>query len=484
MKADEANSKLNTFDFTLDLTGKLLSNRYYLCESIAKKNYSQVYLARDIAKHRKCIVKRLDLSSCPSKIRRVAEEMFWREAKILQKLSGKHPQIGQFYNYFRRDDSCYLVQEWIPGITLEQLQLQQQFSESEIKEILLNLLPVLDYIHAQGIIHHDIKPNNIILRSHDNLPVLIDFGVAREIGDRHLPNSIVGTPGYMSLEQAMGQTASDNDLYGLGSTAVHLLTGSPANTDRRHRIKDPNLRQVIERAIAPEPKRRFASAKAMRLALSSTDTSKTHQPKRKLPLWIVLLFVAIPALFVGMNWNKCGQAICLTTKLEERPPVDTIELFPRGLGTVEEDPVAIATIPKDSIFDNIIFTVGTTEPEILQALGEPLWRKPGFWENSIAWSYEDIVARGIDIGYMFDVQTNRLKQSEIAVPPTTSLDVLQQALSSLLPQTDNTAIAQGLQDVYQRRRTVYNFTAGDLQGTIQRNDKDRIYLAVWSKGFH
>lgn len=482
MKAEGANSKLNTFDFTLDLTGKLLSNRYYLCEPIAKKNYSQVYLARDIAKHRKCIVKRLDLNSCPAKIRRVAEEMFWREAKISQKLSGKHPQIGQFYNYFRRDDSCYLVQEWIPGITLEQLQLQQQFSESEIKEILLNLLPVLEYIHAQGIIHHDIKPNNIILRSHDNLPVLIDFGVAREIGDRNLQNSITGTPGYMSLEQAMGQIAYDNDLYNLGSTAVHLLTGSPANNNfQGHQIKDPNLKQIIERAIAPEPKRRFTSAKAMRLALSSTVTTEAR-PKQGLPLWIVLLFVAIPALFVWMNWNKCGQALCLTTKLEERPPVNAIELFPRGLGIVE-DPVAIATPPENSLFDNIIFTVGTTEQEILQALGEPLWRKPGFWENSIAWSYEDIVARGIDIGYMFDVQTNRLKQSEIAVPPTTSLNVLQQALSSLLPE-NNAAIAQGLREVYQHRRTVYNFSAGDLQGTIQRNHKDRLYLAVWSKGFH
>lgn len=483
MKADGVNSKLSTFDLNLDLTGKLLSNRYYLCEPIAKKNYSQVYLARDIAKHRKCIVKRLDLSSCSLKLGQVIEGMFWREAKILQKLSGKHPQIGQFYNYFREDDSCYLVQEWIPGISLEQLQLQQQFSESQTREILLNLLPVLEYIHSQEIIHHDIKPDNIILRSHDNLPVLIDFGVAREVSDRQEPTSIVGTPGYMSLEQAMGQIAYDNDLYNLGSTAVHLLTGSPDNANQRHQIKDQNLKQVIERAIAREPKRRYSSAKAMRLALSSSTTTTEVQPKQGFPWWVALSFVGIPALLVGISWYRCGQALCLTTRLEERPPVNAIELFPQGSRTVEEDPVAIATPPADSLFNNIIFTVGTTEQQILQALGEPLWRKPGFWENSIAWSYEDIVARGIDIGYMFDAQTNQLKQSEIAVPPTTSLDVLQQALDSLLPQ-NNTAIVRGLREVYQRRRTVYNFTAGDLQGTIQRNDKDRIYLAVWSKGFH
>ena len=492
MKADEINQKLQTLDFTSDMAGKLLSDRYYLYERIAEKNYTQVYLARDIAKHRKCVVKKLDLSLCPPKVRQAVGEMFWQEAKILQKLSGKHSQICRFYGYLSEDCCYYLVQEWVPGITLSQkLQPLQRFSESQTKELLLNLLPVLEYIHGLGIVHHDLKPDNIILRSSDNLPVLIDFGVAREIGARNRPKTIVGTPGYMSLEQAMGQVAYHNDLYSLGLTAVHLLTGSPSNTSFKGCNKiSQNTVRVIERAIASEPQQRFASASAMRSALLSSSTQTTtdslddaRSPRLPLvPLWTVFLAIGFQIFVVGMGWYQCETAFCGNAQLEEQPPLNLNDLLPES-PTVEDEPLAIATPPDNSIFDNIIFTVGTTDREILQALGEPLWRKPGFWANSIAWSYEDIVARGIDIGYMFDVQTNLLQQAEIAVPPTTSFTTLQAALASLLPQPD-LAIEQGLREVYQRRQTVYNFTVGKLEGIIQRNQKDRIYIAVWLKGFH
>ena len=486
MKADGINSKLHTLGFTSDMTGKLLSDRYYLYKRIAEKNYTQVYLARDIAEHRKCVVKRLDLSFCPPKKRQIIGKMFRREAKILEKLSGKHSQICQFYRYFSEDYCHYLVQEWVPGITLEEkLHRRQRFSESETRKLLLNLLPVLEYIHSLGIVHHDIKPNNIILRSSDNLPVLIDFGVAREIGDLYQPKAIVGTPGYMSLEQAMGQAAYDNDLYSLGVTAVHLLTGSFSNTNNLQDCKriSHNTVRVIERAIAHEPERRFTSASAMRSALLSSSRTTPHSKSRsRLPLWIVFLAIGFLSIF-RFGWHKCETAFCGKAQLEEQPPVNLNNLLPKSL-TVEDEPIEIPTPPDNSIFDSIIFTVGTSEREILQALGEPHWRKSGFWANSIAWSYEDIVAKGIDLGYMFDVQTNQLKQAEITVPPTTSFTTLQAALTSLVPQQNQLAIEQGLREVYQRRQTVYNFTTGKLQGTIQRNAKDRIYLAVWLKGFH
>ena len=484
MKADEINSKLHTLDFTSDMNGKLLGDRYYLYQRIAEKNYTQVYLARDIAEHRKCVVKRLDLSFCPPKKRQIIGKMFRREAKILEKLSGKHSQICQFYRYFSKDYCHYLVQEWVPGITLEEkLHRRQRFSESETRKLLLNLLPVLECIHSLGIVHHDIKPNNIILRSSDSLPVLIDFGVAREIDDRYQPKAIVGTPGYMSLEQAMGRAAYDNDLYSLGLTAVQLLTGSPLNTNlqdcrgiNRHTIR------VIERAIAHEPELRFTSASAMRSALSS-PTTIDRQSRSRLLLWVVFLAIGFQISIVGFGWHKCETAFCRKAQLEEQPPVNLDDMLPQSL-TVEDEPIEIVTPSSNSIFDNIIFPVGTSDREIFQALGEPVWRQPGFWANSIAWSYEDMVMQGFDLGYMFDFQTHKLKQAEITVPPTTSFTTLQAALASLLPQQNHSAIEQGLREVYQRRQTVYNFTAGELQGTIQRNQKDRIYLAVWSKGFH
>ena len=118
------------------------------------------------------------------------------------------------------------------------------------------------------------------------------------------------------------------------------------------------------------------------------------------------------------------------------------------------------------------------------ALGEPVWRKPGFWTNSIAWSYENIISEGIDLGYMFDAQTNELRQAETTLPASTDLNVLQAALNSLLGTKTSPKIEQGLEAIYQRRQTAYNFVAEDLQGTIQRNQYDRVYLAVWSADFH
>lgn len=102
----------------------------------------------------------------------------------------------------------------------------------------------------------------------------------------------------------------------------------------------------------------------------------------------------------------------------------------------------------------------------------------------MAWSYENMVLEGIDLGYIFDTQTNELRQVEIAVPPSTDLNMVRAALSEFLaaPVSDN--LERELEAVYQRQKSTHNFVAGDLEGIIQRNDKDRIYMAVWSADFH
>ncbi|MFM6008366.1 MAG: serine/threonine protein kinase, partial [Sphaerospermopsis kisseleviana] len=154
------------------------------------------------------------------------------------------------------------------------------FTESAVREILINILPVLDYIHTQHIVHRDIKPDNIILRHDDSKPVLIDFGAVREsmgtvLNSAGNPTSsiVIGTPGFMSSEQAAGRPVYSSDLYSLGLTAVFLLTGKKPQqleTDSqtgeilwRHYLHDlePNIAKVIDKSIAYHPRDRYSTAK-------------------------------------------------------------------------------------------------------------------------------------------------------------------------------------------------------------------------------
>jgi serine/threonine-protein kinase len=469
-------------DFCLDLKDRLLKKRYYLNKLIAKNKYNLVFLATDLAKHRQCAVKQVN-PFCSSKLKPTIESMFRQEAEILKKLSGRHEQICQFYDYFNYADSWYLVHEWIEGITLEQWRSQRQLTESEIKEILLNLLSILECIHSLGIIHQDIKPDNIVLRLQDNLPIPIDFGVARYYQDRH-PQTIVGTPGYISPEQAMGKVAYSNDLYSLGLTAIYLLTGkSPQDVDFEDYTpsSDSNLNRVIDRAIASNPTRRFTSATQMRSALQSNHKIAADNPiKFSLKAWIVCLIIGLQIISVWIGWRYS------TAKNE--PAIEPIDSFPEEPPISTEDPLSIAEKNQETeLIDDIravIFDPGTAQSEITRALGEPVWRKPGFWANSMAWSYENMVLEGIDLGYIFDDRTNELRQGEIAVPPSTNLNIIRAALNAFLASPLTVELEQGLDSVYNRQKPTHNFVLGDLEGIIQRNSQDRIYIAVWSADFH
>ena len=131
-----------------------------------------------------------------------------------------------------------------------------------------------------------------------------------------------------------------------------------------------------------------------------------------------------------------------------------------------------------------IFTTGTSEEKILEALGEPMRRQKGYWANSIAWSYEDIVYDGMNFGYLFDQNTKKLRQTEIAAPPSTNLEILQNFLNGLLGDNTSEIAEQGLEDIYWRQKNQQTFNVGNLKGIIQRNAQDRIYIGVWEADFH
>jgi serine/threonine-protein kinase len=279
------------------MTETLLNNRYQITDSLGKGGFGETFLAIDthMPSARKCALKKLKPAIKTPQIPQWLQERFQREAAILEKLGEDCTQIPKLYAYFCEAGNFYLVQEWIEGVTLRQKHQQQgNFSASQVRDILIKLLPILDYIHQRRIIHRDIKPDNIIWRTTDSQPVLIDFGVVKEAVATAIQmegntaySIVLGTPGYMASEQAAGRPAYSSDLFSLGLTAVFLLTGktpqylsTDSNTGEliwREDLPDLDrkLAIVIDRAIRFHPRDRFATAREMLAALGEDASDRS-----------------------------------------------------------------------------------------------------------------------------------------------------------------------------------------------------------------
>lgn len=275
----------------------LLNNRYRIIKTLGRGGFGETYLTEDnhMPSGRKCVLKQLKPIVKQPKMPPWMKERFQREAAILEELGNGSSQIPQLYAYFSEGDKFYLVQEWIEGLTLNQYWEQEgNLHRDEVRQILKQILPVLDYVHSRRIIHRDIKPENIILRKGDELPFLIDFGAVKEAiatqvnGNNSTYSASIGTPGYMSSEQAAGRPIYSSDLYSLGLTAIFLLTGLAPNeleTDPRNGEiiwqekavnLDPELAEIIDRAVRFHPRDRFATAQEMLAALNQDIASKPN----------------------------------------------------------------------------------------------------------------------------------------------------------------------------------------------------------------
>nr|WP_317891639.1 serine/threonine-protein kinase [Tolypothrix sp. PCC 7601] len=216
------------------MISNLLAGRYKVLQVLGAGGFGKTYIVEDIhlPGNPKCVLKQLKPASDAPPVLETAKRLFEKEAETLQKL-GSHDQIPRLLAYFEQNKDFYLVQELIDGHTLSRELLPgQRWTESQITEMLIESLSILGFVHSQGVIHRDIKPDNIIRRIADNKLVLIDFGAIKQVRNQSvMPGSqasisvAIGTPGYMPTEQSRGTPRPSSDIYALGMIGIQALTG-------------------------------------------------------------------------------------------------------------------------------------------------------------------------------------------------------------------------------------------------------------------
>lgn len=219
-----------------------------------------------------------------------AAELFQQEAKQLKHL-GQHPQIPQWLGYIEQEGYQYLVQEFIEGKNLAQELFEKgALNEDKIRQLLKDLLPVLEFIHSHKIVHRDLKPENIIRRralseTAGNL-VLVDFGAAKLMTGGMLPKTgtMIGSAAYTAPEQLMGKAVFASDIYSLGVTCIHLLTEVPpfdlfdsqeGTWAWRDYLKTPvsdELGNILDKMLQGATSRRYHSAAAVLRQLNPPPT--------------------------------------------------------------------------------------------------------------------------------------------------------------------------------------------------------------------
>lgn len=195
-----------------------LGNRYRAIAPHSFREFSQTFLAEDEYKSNQlCAIEQLKLPHHVESSYQKTTQLF-QAAHRLQQI-GQHPQIPNLCDYFELNNYLYLVQQIIPGQSLQQeLERVGVFSEAQIWDVLSEVLPILYFVHKYQVVHRNIKPENILRRQSDRKLMLINFGI-----DRQLISSASRTETSNKFESA--PTDTDIDLYDLGVTCLHLLTG-------------------------------------------------------------------------------------------------------------------------------------------------------------------------------------------------------------------------------------------------------------------
>jgi serine/threonine protein kinase len=501
-----------------------------------------------------------------------------------------HPNIVRVNDFFVEAGIPYLVMDYIPGQTLEEVVFPDHpLPEAIAIHYIRQIGAALQVVHQNGLLHRDVKPQNIILRQGTQEVVLIDFGIAREFtpGTTQTHTSLVSV-GYAPIEQYMSQEKRTpaTDVYGLAATLYALLTATvpiasilrtrqtlPAPRELQPQVS-PAVNQAVLRGMAvevqyrpatvaewltllpsasvgtaeglngaipnpnisPSPTTAATIAVAPRYANQAVPTS--GQPTVKKPIAtpgtsaktaaaipparspqrsnrmapLLAVGVAIAAAIVGgvsamlMRSPQTAQAPEPTpaeTPAETLPPVEPIEPSPtpEASPTPEPEPEPpIAETPEPSPAPKLPqsqpdtataplnrsipgFGTGTSAAEVQDALGAPTRSRDGYWPNTRSDLYE-LVPNQVTLAYIYDKSSDRIRQTEASFAQSVDPLVMRVALNGMLNGRSTEEIEQALEEIRDRQRNDYSFTSGNLEGLIERNESDRIYIGIWEEDLH
>ena len=269
----------------------LLADRYQLIKPLGEGGFAKTHLAINRQQgDAPCVVKHLTPAKSSPQFLETSRRLFKAEADVLHRL-GNHNRIPTLRDAFEAEGEFYLVQEFIDGKSLSDIFKEQLYcTETQIIELLADVLPILDFIHQEQVIHRDIKPSNLMRRHTDGKLMLIDFGAVKEIttqfytaGSEQFTVSI-GTQGYSAPEQMSGRPRYSSDLYSLGMTVIRGLTGrSPTELPENPQTGEllwenvapdvsPGLKVFLQRLTHISVYQRYSSANAALADLQHLDT--------------------------------------------------------------------------------------------------------------------------------------------------------------------------------------------------------------------
>ena len=277
-----------------------------------------VYKARQTRLDRMVALKVLSpqLSKDPDFVAR-----FNREAKAMAALS--HAGIVQVFDFGQEADLCFLVMEYVDGLSLRQLMKDRKLAPEEALKIVPKICEALEYAHSKSVIHRDIKPENILLDREGRVKIA-DFGLARVMDQPGasrftLSHVVMGTPGYMAPEQYASMSVDHRaDIYSLGAVLYEMLTGQlPVGRfdlpSKRVQI-DVRLDDVVMKALENEPDRRYQRASEFKTGVETVGDGPMPVPlpaaKKKTPetVWLSVIFVGVSYLVLFGSFQKSGPS--------------------------------------------------------------------------------------------------------------------------------------------------------------------------------